>query len=119
MKVTKKDNYSALRTIAETANRSDLVEFIDHEMELLAKKNATRSTKPTASQVENAEIAELVPKILENGKFYRLSEIKALVPALENSSGTQRIAVICRRLEEAGILSKTVDKRVIYYSLAD
>ena len=119
MKVTKKDNYSALRTIAENANRSDLVEFIDHELEMLAKKNATRSTKPTASQVENAEIAELVPTVLESGKMYRLSEIKALIPKLADASGTQRIAVICRKLETEGVLTKTVDKRVIDYSLAE
>jgi len=119
MKVTKKDNFEALRTIAETADRPDLVEFIDHEMELLAKKNATRSTKPTATQVENAEIAELVPTVLESGKKYRLSEIKALIPKLADASGTQRIAVICRKLEAEGVLVKTVDKRVIYYSLAD
>jgi len=119
MKVTKKDNYSALRTIAENANRSDLVEFIDHELEMLAKKNAARSDKPTAAQVENAEIAEFIPTILESGKLYRLSEIKAMIPALANASGTQRIAVICRKLEAEGVLSKTVDKRVIYYSLAE
>ena len=119
MKVTKKDNFNTLRAIAENANRPDLVEFINHEIELLEKKNATRSTKPTATQIENAEIAELVPTVLESGKMYRLSEIKALIPALANSSGTQRIAVICRKLEAEGVLVKTVDKRVIYYSLAE
>ena len=119
MKVTKKDNFEALRTIAETANRSDLVDFINHELELLANKNAKRSDKPTATQKENAEIADLVPNVLEAGKLYRLSEIKALVPKLASASGTQRIAAICRKLEENGVLVKTVDKRVIYYSLAD
>ena len=119
MKVTKKDNFTALRAIAETAERPDLVEFIDHELELLANKNAKRSDKPTATQKENAEIADLVPEVLEAGKLYRLSEIKALVPKLASASGTQRIAAICRKLEENGVLTKTVDKRVIYYSLAD
>ena len=118
-RITKMDNFKALCALAEASDRSDLVEFVKHEMELLAKKNAARSDKPTATQVENVEIAELVPTVMESGKLYRLSEIKALVPALANASGTQRIAVICRKLETEGVLTKTVDKRVIYYSLAD
>ena len=73
----------------------------------------------SAAQKENAEISEKIPSLLESGKLYRLSEIKALVPELASASGTQRIAVICRKLEAEGSLVKTVDKRVIYYSLAE
>ncbi len=118
-KVTKKDNFNAIIEVLKTADRSDLVSVMEHEIELLDKKNAYKSNTPSASQKENAEIAELVPNVLESGKLYRLSEIKALIPALEKSSGTQRIAVICRKLEAEGTLVKTVDKRVIYYSLAE
>lgn len=118
-KVTKKDNFTAIVEVLKTADRPDLVSVMEHEIELLDKKNAYKSNTPTASQKENAEIAELVPTVLEKGKLYRLSEIKALVPKLAEASGTQRIAVICRKLETEGVLVKTVDKRVIYYSLAD
>ena len=118
-RITKKDNFNALLSLTEVQANPVLVEFIEHELEMLANKNAKRSDKPTANQAENAEIAEFVPTVLESGKLYRLSEIKALVPALASASGTQRIAVICRKLEESGILVKTVDKRVIYYSLAE
>ena len=118
-RVTKMDHFNALLALADVQANADLVAFVEHEMELLANKNAKRSTKPTIAQVENAEIADLVPTVMESGKMYRLSEIKALVPALASASGTQRIAVICRKLEAEGILVKTVDKRVIYYSLAE
>ena len=118
-KTTKMDNFNALLALAEVQANPALVNFVKHEMELLANKNAKRSDKPTASQKENAEIAELVPNVMESGKLYRLSEIKALIPKLASASGTQRIAAICRKLEESGVLVKTVDKRVIYYSLAD
>lgn len=118
-KVTKMDNFNTLLTLADVQANPSLVEFIKHEIELLAKKNANRSTKPTAVQTENADISARIPSLLEAGKFYRLSEIKAMIPELAEASGTQRIAVICRKLEESGILSKTVDKRVVYYALAD
>ena len=118
-KVTKMDKFNALLALDEVQANSALVDFIKHEMELLANKNAKRSDKPTAAQKENAEIADEVPNVMESGKKYRLSEIKALIPKLASASGTQRIAAICRKLEDSGVLVKTVDKRVIYYSLAD
>ena len=118
-RVTKMDNFKTLLSLADVQANPSLVEFIEHEMEMLANKNAKRSDKPTATQIENAEIAEKIPSLLEKGKMYRLSEIKDMIPALANSSGTQRIAVICRNLEVDGKLVKTVSKRVVYYSLAE
>ena len=119
MRTTKKENFTTIANILAATNHPDLEAVMLHEIELLDKKNANRSDKPTATQVENAEIASLVPTILEAGKWYRLSEIKALVPALEGASGTQRIAVICNRLAESGTLVKNVEKRVTFYALAD
>ena len=118
-KTTKMDNFTAIVAVLKDADRPDLVAVMEHEMELLAKKNANKSNTPTANQKENAEIAEKIPSLLKSGQMYRLSEIKALVPELASASGTQRIAVICRRLEAEGTLVKTVDKRVVYYSLAE
>lgn len=119
IRITKMDNYKALLALADVQANADLVAFVEHEMEMLANKNAKRSDKPTAAQKENAEIAEEVSNLMESGKLYRLSEIKALTPKLASANGTQRIAAICRKLEESGVLVKTVDKRVVYYSLAE
>ena len=119
IKTTKKDNFNALLSIPAVAENAKLVAFIEHELELLAKKSENRSTKPTAVQVENADIVKRIPSLLTPDKWYRLSEIKAMIPELAEANGTQRIAVLCRKLEEAGKLTKMIDKRVVYYALAD
>ena len=118
-KVTKMDNFNAIVEVLESTNNTALADVMRHEIELLAKKNANRSTKPTKAQEENAEISAFVPTVLETGTWYRLSEIKDKVPALIGASGTQRIAVICNRLAEDGKLLKKVEKRVTFYALAD
>ena len=118
-KLTKKDKFTAIVAVLKNAGEDDLVAVMEHEMEMLAKKNANKSNTPTASQKENAEIAEKLPTLLEAGKWYRLSEIKALVPELASASGTQRISAICRKMEAEGLLTKMVEKRIIYYALAD
>ena len=49
-KITKREKFAMLKAIPAVAENAMLVEFIDHEMELLAKKNSA-DKKPTAQQV--------------------------------------------------------------------
>ena len=57
-KMTKKDYFKALLAIEEVNANSAMVNFINHEIELLEKKNGKR--KPTKTQEENEIIKELV-----------------------------------------------------------
>ena len=118
-KITKKDNYNALLAIPAVAENPVLVDFINHELELLAKKAENRSTKPTVRQAENAEIKAQIVASLESGKAYRCTEIKALIPALAQGEGTQRTARLCNDLVAEGLLVKTIDKKVVYFALAE
>ena len=118
-KVTKKDNFTALRAIVAEMNRADLVEFIDHELELLAKKAENRSTKPTVRQAENAEIKAQIVASMESGRVYRCTEVKSLISALAQGEGTQRTARLCNDLVAEGLLVKTIDKKVVYFALAE
>ncbi len=118
-KITKKDNFNALLAIPAVAENEALVAFINHELELLAKKAENRSTKPTVRQAENAEIKAKIADALEGGKWYRCAEIKALIPELVKGEGTQRTARLCNDLEKEGVLTKTVDKKVVYFALAE
>ena len=118
-KITKKDNYNALLAIPAVAENETLVAFINHELELLAKKAENRSAKPTVRQAQNAEIKSAIVASLEKGKLYRCSEIQALNDVLASATGTQRTARLCNDLEKEGILVKTVEKRVVYFALAE
>ena len=118
-KITKKDNFNALLAIPAVAENETLVAFIKHELELLAKKAENRSSKPTVRQAENAEIKAEIVASLESGKAYRCAEIKAMIPALAEGEGTQRTARLCNDLVSEGLLVKSVDKKVVYFALAE
>ena len=46
-KLTKKDHFTALLALAEAQNDQTLIDFINHELELLSKKNTSvRSINP-------------------------------------------------------------------------
>jgi hypothetical protein len=47
-KLTKKDYFDMLREIVVSMERQDLVDFIDHEKELLSKKSS--KTSPTKTE---------------------------------------------------------------------
>ena len=73
-KITKKDRYLEIRSLI--LDRPDLVEFIDHEIELVEKKNASRSLKPSKSATENAVLADSVLAVMKEGNRYTITEIQ-------------------------------------------
>ena len=81
-KMTKKDYFNALR--AEVAGKPELVAFIDHEIELLEKKNSVKSHKPTKKQSENAVMIEKIYSAMESGKAYTASDVFAMFPELNS-----------------------------------
>jgi hypothetical protein len=118
-KVTKKDNFNALLALSEVQSNQTLVDFINHEIELLDRKAENRSTKPTVRQAENAEIKSEIVTSMEKGKMYRCAEIKSMIDALAQGEGTQRTARLCNDLVSEGQLVKTIDKKVVYFALAE
>ena len=118
-KVTKKDKYNALLALSQVQENPVLVEFIKNEIELLVKKAENRASKPSVRQAENAEIKSAIVTAMEKGKMYRCAEIKAMIPELADGEGTQRTARLCNDLKEEGLLTKVVDKKVVYFALAE
>lgn len=83
-KMTKRDYFNAIRAIlAEDNNNDSLVAFIDHELELLEKKNASRSTKPTAKQVANIDLMNAIYEGMSAGVQYTVTELNEKIPALQ------------------------------------
>lgn len=118
-KTTKRDNFNAIIAVLNDADRPDLIAVMEHEIELLDKKKASASSKPSVKQAENAEIKKAIASTLLSGKWYRCAEIKQMIPALAEGEGTQRTARLCNDLEKEGVLVKTIEKRVVYFALAE
>ena len=118
-KVTKRERFAQLMAIVETsnvANATELKEFIEHEVELLNKKNS-RSGKPTKTQVENETIKVQIVSILE-----RVRKPMTVTQLLSESElaglSNQKISALLTQLRESGKVMRTVEKKVAYYSMA-
>ena len=118
-KITKREKFEMLADIAEVKANPMLAEFIEHELELLAKKNASGSGKLTAVQVANNEIKEKILECMakEPNKLFTISDMLKLFPCCADLTN-QRASALVRQLKEDGKVVREVDKRKAYFKLA-
>jgi hypothetical protein len=111
-KLTKKDRFAELLTLAEVKANPDLVAFIEHELELLAKKNSA-DKKPTAQQVANEALKAAILEGMEEGKLYTITELMKAIPELADLTN-QRVSALVRQMLDTSI-ERIEDKRKAYF----
>ena len=115
-KPTKRDNYNALLSIPAVAENDSLVAFINHEIELLDKKNST-DKKPTAQQTANEAIKTAILDNMVEGTKYTITDLIKNVPECADLTN-QRVSALVRQLVDDKVVIRTEDKRKAYFSLA-
>ena len=119
-KVTKRERFSQLMEIVKASNvenSAELVAFIEHEVELLTKKNS-RSGKPTKTQVENETIKAQIISVLERvGKPMTVTQL--LAESEFTGLSNQKISALLTQLRKSGEVVRTIEKKVAFYSLPD
>lgn len=117
-KITKRDNFNKLLTIEEVAKDTQLVEFINHELELLDKKSASHSTAKTANQKANDEIKKsIVSALTEIGKS-TISEIQKANDEMAQYSN-QKLSALLKQMIDNGEVVRTIDKKKAYFEIAE
>ena len=118
-KMTKKEYFAKIKELL--ANESDIVEFCDHELELLAKKNASRGE--TATQKENAVISEQVLEILASvGVAKTITDLindteigKITFGKDQKAMSNQKLSRLLNDLAKDNKVVRTVVKGVAYF----
>lgn len=128
-KVTKKENFENLLKIEEVRSNADLVEFIEHEIDLLNKKSASRKLGTTKSSQQNIEIMQKIKEVL--AKQDEPIMIKDLLKNTELSAYTyedkdevktltsQKISALIKKMLDNGEVKRTVEKGNAYFSIAE
>ena len=96
-KMTKREKFEMLMAIEEVKTNPVLTEFIEHEMELLAKKNASEK-KPTAKQIANDSIKDAILSVLTDGKVMTVTDLLKNVPGLPEDMTNQRMSALLRQM---------------------
>ena len=117
-KLTKKDRFNQLLEIPAVQANTELVAFIEHEIELLSNKNKADNKKPTAKQLENEALKIELLNYMEVNTLYSISDFQKQVEACADLSN-QKIAAILRQMKDNDkTVEKVEDKRKVYWKLA-
>lgn len=116
-KVTKKEMFGRLIEIVEGANVQDveaIVEFLNHEIELVSKKRNGQ----TKVQKANEELIEVIYNaIAEAEKPVTVTEIYEMVKSDEITS-PQKVSALVKKLVDAERVVRTEEKKKAYFSVA-
>ena len=118
--MTKATAWGIVKTIVEQSGHpktDELVEKIQNELNLLAKKNSAEK-KPTAQQTANEGIKSAIVDGMESGKAYTITDIIKSVPACADLTN-QRVSALMRQMVESGAVIRTEDKRKAYFTKAE
>ena len=113
-KPTKREKFEMLMAIPEVQANPVLVEFVERELELLAKKNSSEK-KPTATQAANEGIKDVILDGLTEPMT--ITDMQKKIDGLGELSN-QKISALVRQMIMDGLVIKTEDKRKSYFSKA-
>lgn len=110
-RVTKADRFNELLTLIPS-DRSDLIEFVNHELDLLTRKNSGEK-KPTKTAQEHNALMEKVLAQMPTGEAHTVTEWQGMIPeiSLANGVSNQKASRVLNDLEKAGKVVKEPDKR--------
>ena len=113
-KMTKKDYFEQIK--AKYNLSTDEIAFIDHELELLEKKNSA-DKKPTAQQVANKSVQEAIYEGMESGKLYTITDLIKEIPECADLTN-QRVSALVKQMLDTKI-ERIEDKRKAYFKKID
>lgn len=118
-KMTKKEMFAmVIATIeaTEVENREEMVNFLNHEVELLEKKSSKSGT--TKTQKENLVLMEQLKEALgEMTEAVTISEFQAKSTHEVATLSNQKLSALLKKLVESGEVVKTVEKKKSYFAL--
>ena len=114
-KMTKREMFEQIKKSYPLTDAE--VAFIDHELDLLAKKNSAEK-KPTAQQTANESIKDVILDVLgKNGGLMTVTNVQKSTAELSELSN-QRVSALLRQLKDDGYVERVEDKRKAYFKLA-
>jgi hypothetical protein len=110
-KITKADRFNQLKAIPEVAKNAELVAFIDHELDLLAKK--AENKKPAKQTEEFLALKETVASVLDDTPR-TISDIIKMSEELSGMS-TQKLVPVIKALVTDEVAERVEEKGRAYF----
>ena len=118
-KITKRESFTEIAELLRGLGKERLAGVMEHELELLAKKNASGNGKMTETQKANENIkTEIVENLEANpNKLYTITEMIKEFECCKPYTN-QKISALLKQLVADGKVEKLEEKRKSYFKLA-
>ena len=113
-KKTKREFFGEIKEIVK--ENTELVEFIDHELELLDKKTSAKSTKVNTEQIEL--MGKIVNALNKIGRSVTISELQKENAEMAEYSN-QKLSAMLKKLVDNKQVTKMIDKKKSYFMVAE
>ena len=117
-KLTKREKFEMLAKLDDVKDNAILSEFVAHELELLAKKNASGTGKQTASQIANEKIKGEILECMANEPT-RLFTITDMIKAFEccRELSLPKVTALVGQLVKSELVERLEEKRKAYFRI--
>jgi hypothetical protein len=121
-KMTRKEMFAEIKAVVENSNLTaekvaEMTAFIEKQIEQLERKSG--SSKPTKTQLENENLkAEILEIFSTLEKPVTITEFCELTTSEIGNLSNQKLSALFNQLVKAGKLTKSVEKKKSYFSLA-
>ena len=119
-KLTKMNKFEMVMEIlvnGEFDNKDLLIEFVQHEMDLLARKNSTGTVrKPSKTQLENEKYVAMIEEILLDKAPRTISDIQAENEIFAEMTN-QKMSALLKKLVDSQKVVKFVEKKKTYFQI--
>jgi hypothetical protein len=113
-KMTKKQMFEMIKGVC--VDNVSIVEFCNHEIELLEKKNGSKGL--TKVQKENESIKPVILEVMRDiGRPVTIGELAKDERLSQYSSN--KISALVKQLKDNETVIRTEDKKVAYFSIAE
>lgn len=117
-KMTKKEMFNLIATL--NASNQEIVDFCNHEIELLEKKKSNGNAKANEKMEKSVEL--VYNALVSAGVPVSASELiaKGGLEELENEFGvvsTQKVSALLKKLVDSGRVEKFIDKKKTYFKI--
>jgi hypothetical protein len=117
-KITKKEMYTLIANL--NASNKDIVDFCNHEIELLEKKKSNGNAKANEKMEKSVEL--VYNALVSASVPVSASELiaKGGLEELENEFGvvsTQKVSALLKKLVDSGRVEKFIDKKKTYFKI--
>ena len=113
-KMTKREMFEMIKGVC--ANDTRIVEFCEHEIELLNRKSSKSTQTKTQIENENIKVA-IVNALNEIGRPVTITELQESNAEMSNYSN-QKLSALLKQLVESNQVVKTTDKKKSYFTVA-